>query len=38
VRDTAHTIGRGAKAAGHALADATKQGYHATKKVVSGHE
>jgi hypothetical protein len=38
VRGTVHAVGRGAKAAGHAVADATKHGYHATKKFVTGHE
>jgi len=38
VHETVHAIGDGAKAAGHAVADASKHGYYATKKFVTGHE
>ena len=34
----AHAIGDGAKSAGHAIADTSKRGYHATKKWVTGEE
>jgi len=37
VRDVTYAVGRGAKTTGHAVAGATKHGYHATKKFVTGH-
>ncbi|HEX7913753.1 MAG TPA: hypothetical protein VF534_37535 [Paraburkholderia sp.] len=37
VHNAAVAVGHGAKAAGHAVADTTKHGYHATKKFVTGH-
>jgi len=37
VHNAAVAVGHGAKAAGHAVADTTKRGYHATKKFVTGH-
>ncbi len=38
VHETAIAIGDGAKAAGNAVADASKRGYRSTKKFVTGHE
>ena len=38
VRDATFAIGRGTKAAAHGVADATKHGYHATKRAVTGHD